>query len=44
MVKADGNIVAADVADGGAAGVAADEDHFPLQCYGLVCHIPHVGV
>jgi hypothetical protein len=42
MVNADENTVAVDVADG-AAAVAVD-DHFPLQCYGLVCHVPHVGV
>jgi hypothetical protein len=38
MVNADGNTVAA------VDGAAADDDHFPSQCYGPVCHIPHVGV
>ena len=38
MVYADGNTVA--VAD----GAAAVDDHFPLQCYGPVCPVPHVGV
>ena len=42
MLNADGNTVAVDVADGVAA--AAVDVHFPLQCYGLVCHVPHVGV
>jgi len=42
MVSADGNTVAVDVADGAAA--AAVDDHFPLQCYGPVGHVPHVGV
>jgi len=41
MVNADGNTVAVDVADGAAAAV---DDHFPLQCYGPVCPVPHVGV
>ena len=40
MVNADGNTVAADVAD----GAAVVDDHFPLQHYGPVCHVPHVGV
>jgi hypothetical protein len=37
MVNVDGNTVAVDAAADGA-------DHFLLHCYGLVCHIPHVGV
>lgn len=37
MVDADRNTVAVDAADDGG-------DHCLLRCYGLVCHIPHVGV
>jgi len=38
MVNADGNtVVVVDVA-------AAVDDHFPMQGYGPVCHVPHVGV
>ena len=41
MVDADRNTVAVDVAVDAADD---DGDHCLLRCYGLVCHIPHVGV